>query len=243
MVLSRDLTAEKGGGASFVAAISIMNWRLKLAALLFLFDCRATDGLQPPPISFFPETFPDTDIGQYTVRYVSPNGQDREDCLQNQTYPPPPLDGNCEQPPDRIAAASHCRSIGYSLLENCTGLYVIDTELPFVYDYPNCTPEVTSNLIVLFYPETYGYHDDLSVILINYTNLVIRKVPVCEDSPSAEVVFSCTRFTDNLYNNLYIISVVNLAVNGVVFSRCGPYSPGAAMIDATNVTFTDCEFR
>ena len=182
---------------------------------------------------FFPESFPDTNISQYTVRYVSTYGQDTEECLQNQPYPPPPsFSGDCQQPPDPESAISHCRTIGYSVLENCTGM-----------NYTNCTAGVTSNLIVMFYPGAYFYYDDLSVdlsvIVQNYTNLMIRKVPSCLD----EVVFSCTRFTNSVYNNLYFIAVINLAIDGIVFSRCGPYSPGAAMNITINATFTNCEFR
>lgn len=177
-----------------------------------------------------PESFPDQDISQYTVRYVSPNGQDTEECLQSQPYPPP--SEGC-QPPSTESGVTPCRSIGYSLLERCDGVN---------YFVTNCTAQVTRNLITFFYPGTYGYYDNLSVVLFDYNNVMIRKVPSCHTSQD-EVEFSCNVFTEKLYNNLYFSNVTNLAMDGIVFSRCGPYSPGAAMINTTNATITNCEFR
>lgn len=206
-----------------------MGWCLKVTALL-LFLATLRHRRIAAAAGFFPENFPDTDISQYTVRYVSPNGQDTEDCLQNQPYPPP-SDGGCQQPVDPASEASHCGSIGYSLLENCTGT-----------NYTNCTAKITSNLIILFYPGSYGYYDDLSIVVENYSNLMIKKVPSCI-SNQEEVVFSCNSYRNDLFNNLYFVSAVNLAMDGIVFSRCGPFSPGAAMYNTTNTTITNCEFR
>lgn len=213
-----------------------MKWYLKLTALLLLLPATLhhwTAAGAAESDFFFPESFPDQDISQYTVRYVSPNGQDTEGCLQSQPYPPPSV--GCQSPDSAESAVMPCRSIGYSLLERCAGLDYMITD---------CTAEITSNLITLFYPGTYGYYDNLSVVLQNYSNLVIGKVPSCKTSQE-EVVFSCNRYTDEegLYNNLYFISAVNLAMDGIVFSRCGPYSPGAAMLNTTNATITNCEFR
>lgn len=209
-----------------------MNWCFRFAALLLLLLSPTLHGHWRTAATsgsvLFPENFPDKNISHYTVRYVSPNGQDSEECLLNQPYPPP---SGCE-PPDSSSTATHCESIGYSLLERCAGL-----------NYTDCTAQVTSNLIILFYPGSYGYYDKLSVVLQNYTNLMIRRIPSCETTPNDEVIFSCNNYTKDFYNNLYFISAVNLAMDGIVFSRCGPYSPGAGMINTTNATITNCEFR
>lgn len=178
---------------------------------------------------FFPETFTDVNISQYTVRYVSSNGEDSDECLQSQ---PHPSLASCCQQPDTAVAASHCRTIAYGLLGRCSD-----------QNYTMCTPQVTSNLIVLFYPGEYVYQPDYTIILANYTNLIIRKIPLCGANREYEVVFSCLNFTEMQYNNLYFIDVVNLGIDGIVFSKCGPYSPGAAMRGAHNATITNCEFR
>lgn len=211
-----------------------MDWNLWVVAFLSALGagphCCLLGADAAGGAGFFPDTFSDTNISRYRVRYVSVYGQDSKECLRNQPYPPPSSSSDCQQPPDPESAITHCKTIGYSLLEDCAGLD---------YTNSNCTAEVTSNLIIMFYPGTYVYYDDLSVVIQNYTNLMIRRVPLCLD----EVVFSCTRFTNSTYNNLYFISVINLAMDGIVFSRCGPYSPGAAMYNTINATFTSCEFR
>lgn len=189
-----------------------------LYLILAALQLRRTAAPKPP----FPYGFSDLDIDQYTVRYVSPDGQDSEECLRSQPYPPP--SGDC----GRGMGARHCKTIGYGLLGTCVGK-----------DFNNCTSNITSNLITLFYPGSYSY-GEISVVLRYYTNVVIRKVPSCQD----EVVFSCHNATESiLHNNLYFLSSTNIAVDGVVFTGCGPFSPGAGMFNVTNATFTNSEFR
>lgn len=171
---------------------------------------------------FFPGF--NTDVSQYTVRYVKSSGEDTEECLHNQPYPPP---SGCQSSGLAGSAVTHCRSIGYSLLEGCMNR--------------NCTPNVTRNLIVLFYPGTYEYGENRGVEVYDFTNLVIRRVPMCDES--REVVFSCTKLTESFYNNLYIVRATNLSIDGIVLANCGPKSPGAAIDNVHNAFFTNCEFR
>ena len=203
-----------------------MNQNVIVYLLLIPLLAAASAGESP---DIFPETFTDVDINQYTVRYVSPNGTDSEECLQSQ--PHPSLASGCQQP-DAALAASRCRTMAYGLLGRC-----------FDKNYTMCTPGVTSNLIVLFYPGEYIPRPEYGVILADYTNVIIRKIPLCGENREDEVIFSCFNFTEMHYNNLYFIDVVNLGIDGIVFSKCGPYSPGSAMIGAHNATITNCEFR
>ena len=93
-------------------------------------------------------------------------------------------------------------------------------------------------MVVLVYPGAFNYG---GVGVFNFTNLVIRRVPVC---PSSEkVVFQCLNFTETMFNNLYLLNVTNLAIDGIEFSRCGPQSPGAAINNTINAVITNCEFR
>ena len=187
--------------------------------------------------SFFPDGFSGADFSQYTVRYVSnsSSGQDTEACLQSQPLPLPLPQGyegcmTVESYTAAVPGVVPCRSIGYSLLEECNLL-----------DYRDCVANVTTNLLILVYPGVYNYGANYSVTVNNYSNLVIRRLPVCEQDGEAEL--SCTRFIDTLYNNLFIRYSNNLAIDGIVFSRCGSKSPGAAMSNVHNATITNCIFR
>ena len=180
--------------------------------------------------SYFPEGFSGADFSQYTVRYVSESGEDSEACLQSQPYTEPSREERCLQEDSLPATITPCRSIGHSLLEYCNFI-----------NHTDCTARVTSNLMILIYPGVYEYAENYSIIVSNYTNLIIRKLPLCEDD--RKVMLSCAKLTEELYNNLYVISSANLAIDGITFSRCGPKSPGAAMFDVHDATITNCNFR
>jgi len=170
---------------------------------------------------FFPDDFSDVDVANYTVRYVKDGGQDSERCLQDQPYPPP-LPG-C-QPSELI---TYCQTVGYSLLGQC------------VNNNQTCIPSVQNNLVVFFCSGTYLYGEK-GVKLYNFTNLIISKVP--GSVPNDEVVFSCPKRGD-YFNNFFIFQAVNVGINDIVFSNCGPRSPGATIGRVHNTTMTNCEFR
>lgn len=175
-----------------------------------------------------PESFSELDLSQYTVRYLKgeDGGQDTEECLQSQPFPLPP--GSCQQRAP-TPAITPCKSIGYSLLGNCLNQSHMT----------GCRANVTENLAILVYPGKYQYGIQKTIKLFGYKNLVIRRLPAC----SEEVVFSCSSFTDLFYNNLYVVNSVNLSIDGIVFSDCGPKSPGAAIENVSNAILSNCIFR
>ena len=99
-------------------------------------------------------------ISQYRVRYLHPDGQDTEECLQNQPYPPPHDFESCPKTVD--SSIRYCRTLNHS------------------------TSGVKSNLIVLVYPGDYRYATDLD----GYKNLVIRKFPGCSEDEKANFTCS-----------------------------------------------------
>lgn len=204
-----------------------------LGAITTALLCLARISLAADGSGFLPDGFSNVDFSQYTVRYVSSEGEDTEACLQSQPYAEASSQEDC-LPQGSLPAARPCRSIGYALLGHCN-------LIPIEYRDTDCVPEVRTNLMILVHPGIYDYGESFSVIAINYTNLIIRRLHIC--SSDNVVTFVCTKFTEVFYNNLYIVSSTNLLIDGITFARCGPKSPGAAMLDVDNATITNCEFR
>ncbi len=125
-------------------------------------------------------------------------------------------------PPDNSDIIIYCRTLRYAL---------------FGHHYYENNQSV-SNLIVLVWPGQYPYGTE-SIALKDFTNLVISKVP----NSVGEVVFYCQKNLELGYNNLYIRSSSYVAVNDVVFERCGPLSPGMGTRSVEWLTVSNCIAR
>ena len=113
-----------------------------LAALGLLFQLLGGSAI-------IPDNFPIRNISLYTVRYLSENGSDTENCLSNQPYPP-------DAP---VGSSQHCRSL----------LYALTGGLNFKsYD--------KSNLVVLLLPGSYSL-GEYGIGIYNYSNIILSKLP------------------------------------------------------------------
>lgn len=174
-----------------------------------------------------PGHFSNLDINQYTIRYVNLNGADTEECLLSQ--PLYQTRGGCNATSEG-SPISYCKSVGYSILGNCSG-----------HDYKTCTANVTSNLIIML-SEGENYYDDnenVTVEVKNFENFMIRRIPEC----TSESIIFCRSYTEEVFNNLFINSSRNIAIDGVTFANCGPKSGGIFIEDSYNAAITNSVFR
>ena len=116
---------------------------------------------------------------------------------------------------------SYCRTLRYALFGN--------------HEYRG---ENISNLMVLMQPGNYPY-GNVSIYLEDFTNLVISKAP----GTVGEVVLYCQEYLVHHYNNLYFTYSSYVAINEVVFERCGPLSPGMGVFEVTMFYVTNCIAR
>ena len=106
-------------------------------------------------VSSQPESISDLDTDRdsvhadYTIRYLSLDGSDTEDCLKNQTYPPPSSGNRYEA----------CGSLRYAV----TGSQAFRSFN-------------VSNVMVLIWPGEYGY-GNVTMYMTNFTNIVVSKMP------------------------------------------------------------------
>ena len=98
-------------------------------------------------VEIIPEGFPVEDLSQYTVRYLSEEGNDTDSCLSNQAYPP--LDNTTK----------YCGSLIYTLTRG--------------YQYE--TKDVT-DLIILILPGSYLIGDE-GIKIVRYHNIFLSKMP------------------------------------------------------------------
>ena len=92
-------------------------------------------------------------FADYTIRYLSLDGSDTEDCLKNQTYPPPSSGNRYEA----------CGSLRYAV----TGSQAFKSFN-------------VSNVMILLWPGEYGY-GSMTMYMTNFTNIVVSKVPGSEE--------------------------------------------------------------
>lgn len=115
-------------------------------ALWILLSLLATANCQWP----IPPHFTSQNMSNYTVRYLSMDGMDGEDCRVNQAFP------------YDEAQASPCRTLRYAI----TG------------GHKYMTDNVT-NVIVLVLPGKYSY-GDVSIWLNHAENVAVRRLPDAE---------------------------------------------------------------
>ena len=157
--------------------------------------------------------FPGSTIADYTLRYLSTNGNDNEECLQSQSFPPVSDHGENR--------SSTCGTLRYAI----TGSH-------------NVSSFNVSNVVLLIWPGQYGY-GKLGVSMTNFINIVVRKVPGSE----GEVVLQCDEYLNNVYNNLYFFESSYVLLKELVFTKCGPLSPGMATYRTQNIRIEKCIYR
>ena len=157
--------------------------------------------------------FPGSTITDYTLRYLSTNGNDTEECLQSQSFPP--VSGHGE---NRSLA---CGTLRYAI----TGSHSFRS-----FD--------VSNIVLLIWPGQYEY-GNVTVYMTNFTNIVVRKVPGSKE----EVVLQCENYLSDAYNNFYFVYSSYVLLKELVFTKCGPLSPGMAMKGTRHVRIEKCIYR
>lgn len=159
---------------------------------------------------FIPPDFPNQNISDYSLRYLSVNGTDAPGCLQSQPYP-------------YSDDAEPCGTLRYAL----TGGYRHITDNG-------------SNIILLVLPGRYA-HGNVTIWMNNYRNIVVRKIPGFDLDD--EVVFYCERFLQDDFNNFYFTRSEHIVLQELVFTKCGPRSPGMATKQVSNLLITNCVYR
>ena len=163
----------------------------------------------------FPNSFswPDREISNYTIRYLSTGGVDRPDCLLNQPYPL--IQSNSS------SIVSECGTLRYAL----TGGHEYNTS-------------DMNNIIVLIQPGEYTY-GNMSIVMHNFRNIVIKKVP----NVKGEVILYCKEKLENGFNNLYVTVSSYIFIEGVVFEQCGPLTPGLSIRKVNHLVVSNCISR
>lgn len=178
----------------------------------------AQSGLSDLGQELFPDSFswPDRNIINYTIRYLSTDGVDKPDCLLNQPYPPSQSNASLSS-----GVGNHCGTLRYAL----TGRHVYNTSN-------------MNNIIVLVQPGEYPY-GNVSIVLHNFHNIVIKKVPNTE----GEVIFYCVEKLEDGFNNLYVTVSKYISIEGIIFEDCGPLSPGLGIARVEHLVVSNCISR
>jgi len=93
------------------------------------------------------------------------------------------------------------------------------------------------NVIVLVVPGTYGLERGISVRSAN--GLIIAKHPAAKEG---EVIFQCNDSETTIYN-LDILYSKNVAIQGVLGTRCGPRGAALRFKLTEKITMENCIFR
>ena len=123
--------------------------KLLYITAFFLLSSR-TDKLAAVDIDLtqiIPASFPYQDINQYTVRYISKDGNDSESCLSNQVN-------------SSSSVIQYCRTLQFAVTENVTNAEVTGV----------------ANMVLLLLPGEYTLGIK-GIELHNAQNIVVRKVP------------------------------------------------------------------
>ncbi len=173
-----------------------------------------------------PEHFSDQNISNYTVRYVSPQGADSEECLVSQPYN---ISGGCDPRAAGGQVITYCKTVGYGMVGECLGSRYID-----------CQPDVHQNLIVMVATGDVVATDNRTTLqAYNFVNFMLARVPECEK----ELTVSCIRFSEDNYTDIYMQDSWNVAVDRLSFAFCGPLSNGIAFRNVYNNVITNSIFR
>ncbi len=193
---------------------SALHYCCLVVLLLLAPQMQRTEGLSDYSTvsSLLPDNFPTG--GNYTVRYVSERGTDNSTCLESQPYP------LTSEP--NVVVVTYCQTLRYALFGH--------------NEYQNDV--AVSNLIVLLEPGSYPY-GNVSIVLMNFTNLVISKVP----NSTGEAVLFCQEYLERNFNNIYITYSNYVAINDVVVERCGPLTPGMGVLSVNWLTVSNCIAR
>ena len=154
---------------------------------------------------------PVNNLSEYTVRYLSEDGNDMESCLSDQGY----------SPLNNSRTVEYCGSLIYAL----TGGYKNESSN-------------AANLVVVIQPGQYDIGDQ-GITILRYENIFLTKMP----GIVGEVIFKCSQFLEDSFNNIYVVHGVNISLNSIVFTECGSFSSPLRLQHTLNVTISNCTFR
>ena len=85
---------------------------------------------------------------------------------------------------------------------------------------------------------TYDYGENETAIT-GFVNFSIRSV----SESSGDVVFRCSYFSDEQFNDLSLYNGRNFSIHGITVQDCGPMSAGVFVENTDGVSVSNCTFR
>ena len=93
-------------------------------------------------------------------------------------------------------------------------------------------------LVVIILPGRYSM-GTRGIEIIRYKNIYLTKMP----GATGEVIIRCDTFLDDKFNNLYVITGVNISLTNIVFTDCGSSGSPVRLQETLNAVVSNCTFR
>ena len=102
----------------------------------------------------------------------------------------------------------------------------------------NISSQYIDRVIVLALSGSYSLGDS-GIMIFHSNHIILSRLP----GEGGEVVLSCSQFDEFYYNNLFYFNSTYIALNDVVFTRCGAQSTAIGTLSVRTLVISNIIFR